>query len=75
MLLLANENFPRVAIEALRASGHDVLWIRTDFPGATDEQVLQLAQQSRRILLTLDNCDPSQDTRGDMSINQGLKQR
>jgi hypothetical protein len=53
MLLLANENFPRVAIDALRVDGHDVLWVRTECPGATDEQVLQLAQKGNRILLTL----------------------
>ncbi len=54
MLLLANENFPRVAVDALRAEGHNVLWIRTDYPGATDEQVLHAAQADKRILLTLD---------------------
>ena len=54
MLLLANENFPQAGIDALRAGGHDVLWVRTENPGATDEQVLQLAQRDNRILLTLD---------------------
>jgi Domain of unknown function (DUF5615) len=29
MRFLANENFPRSAVEALRADGHDVAWIRT----------------------------------------------
>jgi hypothetical protein len=27
MRLLANENLPRAAVEALRSLGHDVLWI------------------------------------------------
>ncbi len=31
-----------------------MLWIRTDYPGATDEQVLHAAQADKRILLTLD---------------------
>jgi hypothetical protein len=26
MRILANENFPREAVEALRTRGHDVLW-------------------------------------------------
>lgn len=30
MRLLANENFPLDAVEALREAGHDVLWIRED---------------------------------------------
>lgn len=30
MRFLADENFPRDAVEALRQSGHDVVWIRTD---------------------------------------------
>jgi hypothetical protein len=38
MRFLANENFPRAAVEALRIEGHDTGWIRTDAPGATDEQ-------------------------------------
>jgi hypothetical protein len=29
MRFLANENFPRAAVEALRADGQDVSWIRT----------------------------------------------
>lgn len=54
MRLLANENFPLDAVEALRADGHDVLWIREDARGSTDEQVLARAQQEERILITFD---------------------
>ena len=54
MRLLANENFPGAAVAALRNEGHDVLWIRTECPGATDQNVLQIAQTQDRILLTLD---------------------
>lgn len=54
MRLLANENFPRVAVEALREDGHDVAWIRTERPGATDEQVLAWASEEARVLITLD---------------------
>jgi hypothetical protein len=36
MRFLANENFPLDAVEALRRSGHDVGWVRTDAPGSTD---------------------------------------
>ena len=54
MKLLANENFPSDAVEALRASGHDVLWVRTAFPGASDPRVLERASVEQRVLLTFD---------------------
>ena len=54
MNFLANENFPRDAVDALRALGHDVAWVRTDAPGSTDPQVLARAVAEARILLTFD---------------------
>jgi len=47
MRFLANENFPG-------AAGHDVIWIRTAAPGASDIEVLALAACDSRILLTFD---------------------
>jgi len=40
MRFLADENFPGDAVTSLRTSGQDVLWIRTDAPGITDQDVL-----------------------------------
>ncbi len=54
MRILANENFPREAVEALRLRGHDVLWARTDLPGAADEVVLNRANADLRLLITFD---------------------
>lgn len=54
MRFLANENFPGAAVNALRDTGHDVRWVRTDAPGSTDEQVLAVARAEGRILLTFD---------------------
>src|SRR5690242_16226164 len=54
MRFLANENFPRAAVEALRADGHDVRWIRTDAPGISDDAVLDRARGEGRVLLTFD---------------------
>ncbi len=31
MRILANENIPREAVDVLRAGGHDVVWIRTEW--------------------------------------------
>ena len=54
MRLLADENFPKPIVEALRAEGHDVLWARTDHAGANDVALLDLAEAEARIVLTLD---------------------
>ncbi len=54
MRLLENENFPLDAVEALRADGHDVMWIREEGRGSSDEQILARAQREKRILITFD---------------------
>ena len=54
MLILADEDFPREAVTALRQSGHDVAWVRTDAPGSTDLQVLERAQSESRVIVTFD---------------------
>jgi len=54
MRLLANENIPRLAVEALRALGHDVSWVRADAPGSSDTEVVARAVKEQRVLLTLD---------------------
>ena len=42
MRFLADENFPRIAVEALAAAGHDVAWVGFAAPGAADTEVLAL---------------------------------
>jgi predicted nuclease of predicted toxin-antitoxin system len=54
MRFLADENFPRAAVSALEALGHDVTWIRIVAPGANDADVLAIAARENRILLTFD---------------------
>ena len=54
MRLLADENFPKPIVEALRSEGHDVLWARTDRAGAKDPVLLDLAESEARVVLTLD---------------------
>ena len=54
MRLLADENFPLPAVEALRQAGHDVMWVRTHAPGRDDAALLDLAEVEGRVLLTLD---------------------
>ena len=66
MRILADENFPRLIVEALRAAGHDVAWIRAEAPGSTDEQVLARAGTDHRLLLTFDK------DFGELALRRGL---
>ena len=52
--LLANENVPGPLVDALKAAGCDVKWMRTNSPGTSDREVLALAAREARILLTFD---------------------
>lgn len=54
MRFLADENFPKAAVAALEAAGHDVLWVRLTAPGAPDADVLATAARGERVLLTFD---------------------
>ena len=54
MRLVGDEKIPKVIVEMLRVAGHDVLWVRTNFPGWNDAEILNLAEAERRVLLTLD---------------------
>jgi predicted nuclease of predicted toxin-antitoxin system len=54
MNFLADENFPRPAVEALRQAGLDVLWIAESKPGTPDDEVLALSVSTSRVLLTFD---------------------
>ncbi len=54
MRILADENFPRPALEALRRAGWDVFSIAEECPGVSDEEVAALCAEQQRILLTFD---------------------
>ena len=66
MKILADENMPRVVVEALRAKGHDVFWGRTDLQGAADDMILSRAQRDGRIVITFDK------DFGELACRQGL---
>lgn len=54
MRLCVDENLPGDCVAALRAAGHDVLWIRETMPGAADVAVLAQAMSEGRLLITFD---------------------
>ena len=49
---LADESCDFAVVRALRAADHDVVAVSKTAPGATDETVIALALDERRILLT-----------------------
>lgn len=57
MRLLADENLPPVAVQALRARGHNVVSVQEERPSIADSEVLSWATSDRRLLLTLDKRD------------------
>lgn len=54
MRLLADENFPRLAVEALRQAGHDVAWVPDSASSIPDDEVLAWAAREERTVLTQD---------------------
>lgn len=54
MNFVADESCSRPVIEALRQAGHDVLAIAEVAKGTSDEDVLQLAAEDKRVLITED---------------------
>lgn len=54
MRILANEKVPYPVVAALRTRGHDVAWVAEIRPGMEDREVLDLAQQDLRVVVTFD---------------------
>lgn len=54
MKLLANENIPSASVSVLKAEGFDVRAVGLDFPGITDRDVIQLAIEEERTIITFD---------------------
>jgi len=54
LVLLCNENVPRLLIQSLRDRGHDVRWVLEENRGMADPAVLEEALSQRRVLLTFD---------------------
>ncbi len=67
MKLLANENFPLSSIKILKNAGHDIIGVGVDFQGVSDEEVIRLAQNENRIILTFDR------DYGELIFKKGLR--
>lgn len=53
-MFLANENFPRPSIKLLRENGFEIKSIQEEFPGISDEMVMDIASNLDLIILTFD---------------------
>lgn len=67
MRLLANENFPKASVLALRENGYNVLSIGEDNPSIQDYEVVAIAIKEERIILTFDR------DYGELIFKKGLK--
>jgi predicted nuclease of predicted toxin-antitoxin system len=54
MRLLANENFPLKSVHILKAAGFDVKVVGVEFAGITDREVMEIAIQEERTIVTFD---------------------
>ena len=54
MRILADENMMRRVVAGLRVARHDVRWVRETNPSDPDHDLLELATQERRTLITYD---------------------
>ena len=52
--LLANENIPLASVRGLLKAGHDVVSVAELAPGISDEEVVRIARQENRIIVTFD---------------------
>lgn len=55
MKFLANENFPRASFIILKNSGFDIKHIGDSYQGVKDEEVMLIAQEEGRIIITFDS--------------------
>ena len=67
--ILADENCPIRVIAELRRLGHDVVAAREVMPTAADEEVLNLAEQQIRLVVTFDKGF------GEMAFRRGLAEK
>ena len=53
-MIIADENIPPEMVASLRTAGVDVIFVREDFRGICDEDVIWLSKEMNRIILTED---------------------
>lgn len=54
MKFLANENFPLASVQYLQNHNIDITAVGTDYPGISDKEIIKIAIQENRTILTYD---------------------
>ena len=72
MRFVADENFPRPALEALRNAGWEVFSVAEERPGISDEEVAALCSENQRVLLTFDKDFGELLFRRGLSVGSGV---
>lgn len=54
MRIIADKNFPRDIVLALRQRGHDVIYVSEMMSGAMDDEILAFAHDEHRLMITYD---------------------
>ena len=67
MKLLADENISGILVSELAARGIDVVWVKARYRGASDDEIVEIAQQERRVILTSDKAFGERASRGAMT--------
>lgn len=65
MRLLVDACMSRKLFEAMRAAGHDAVWVRDWEPAAADSKIVVKAENEGRIIVTLDRDIPAIVLRSD----------
>ena len=66
LLLLADEHIPIPSVLILEDAGHDVVRVATDFPSIEDIEIIALANQECRLIVSCDS------DFGELIFNQGV---
>jgi predicted nuclease of predicted toxin-antitoxin system len=72
MRLLADENFPGAAVDALKDAGRGIVWVRTAAPGMSDRDLLTWAAREGRVLLTFDKDFGELARTADLPVTYGV---
>jgi len=73
MRILADENIPGKAVQGLREGSHDVLWIRESSPGFTDPEIMRIAVEQQRIIVTFDKDFGELAVTGQGEVDPGIR--
>lgn len=70
--ILADENIGGRVVKALRSAGYDVVSVKEQFPGIRDTDVLRIAHEEQRLIITQDKDFGELAVRLSLSASSGI---